>query len=314
MDHSHNVPNLFGGMFIDKTALQSISFVCKRNFTERVPLTYHSPTNLRLALEIAAQPGGKIVAGGTDVYPAAQKGIFPDLFLDLTRLEGFNDVEHQDGMLRIGAATTWSQIARTELSPAFDALKQAAKEVGSIQIQNTGTIAGNLCNASPAADGVPPLLALDAKVELASAARGTRVLALSEFIQGVRKTALADDELMTAILIPPPPDGARSAFEKLGSRRYLVISISMVAATITCDSDGLIVDARIAVGSCSPVAQRLPQLEHDIVGKTVQDIKITKEHFGPLSPIDDVRGSGSYRLDVVAEQCIRAIRRAATHE
>lgn len=279
-----------------------------------VPLTYHSPTNLDLALKIAAQRCCTIVAGGTDVYPAAKQGVLPKCFLDLTKIEGFAVIVDQDGMVRIGAATTWSQIAKSDLPPAFDALKQAAKEVGSIQIQNTGTIAGNICNASPAADGVPPLLALDAKVMIASAARGSRVLALSEFIQGVRKTALADDELMTAILIPPAPDGAGSAFEKLGSRRYLVISISMVAATITCDNEGRIIDAGVAVGSCSPIAQRLPLLERDIIGKTVQDIRLTREHFAPLSPIDDVRGSGSYRLDVVAEQCIRAIRRATGYE
>ena len=279
-----------------------------------VSMTYHSPTNLGLALEIAAHPFGKIVAGGTDVCPAAKKGILPAFFLDLTRLEGFAEINDHDGMLRIGAATTWSQIVKCDLPPAFDALKQAAREVGSVQIQNTGTLAGNICNASPAADGVPPLLALDAKVELASAARGFRVLALSEFIQGVRKTALADDELMTAILIPQTPYKAGSAFKKLGSRRYLVISISMVAAVITCDDDGRIADARVAVGSCSPVAQRLPQLERDIIGKTVHEIKLKDEHFAPLSPIDDVRGSGSYRLDVAAEQCVRAIRKASGHE
>ena len=280
----------------------------------RIPLTYHSPTDLDLALEIAAQPFGKIVAGGTDVYPSAKKGVVPEFFLDLTRLRGFANITGQNSTVRIGAATTWSQIAQANLPPAFDALKQAAKEVGSVQIQNTGTIAGNICNASPAADGVPPLLALDAKVELASAARGTRVLALSEFLRGVRQTELADDELMTAIVIPALPKHACSAFKKLGSRRYLVISISMVAATITCDDDGRIIDARVAVGACSPIAQRLPLLERDIIGKMVQDIKLTDEHFTALSPIDDVRGSGLYRLDVVAEQCVRAIRKAAGHE
>lgn len=277
-------------------------------------MTYHSPTDLDLALEIAAQPFGKIVAGGTDVYPSAKKGVVPEFFLDLTRLRGFANITGQNSTVRIGAATTWSQIAQANLPPAFDALKQAAKEVGSVQIQNTGTIAGNICNASPAADGVPPLLALDAKVELASAARGTRVLALSEFLRGVRQTELADDELMTAIVIPALPKHACSAFKKLGSRRYLVISISMVAATITCDNDGRIIDARVAVGACSPIAQRLPLLERDIIGKMVQDIKLTDEHFTALSPIDDVRGSGLYRLDVVAEQCVRAIRKAAGHE
>lgn len=277
-------------------------------------MTFYSPTDLDLALEIAAQPSGKIVAGGTDVYPSAKKGTVPDFFLDLTKLQSFANISDQNGTIRIGAATTWTAIAHANLPSAFDALKQAAKEVGSVQIQNTGTIAGNICNASPAADGVPPLLALDARVELASAARGTRVLPLSEFIQGVRKTALAEDELMTAVLIPPLPLTARSAFEKLGSRRYLVISISMVAATITCDSEGRIIDARVAVGACSPVAQRLPLLERDIIGKTVQDIKLIEEHFAQLSPIDDVRGSGLYRLDVVAEQCVRAIRKATGHE
>lgn len=277
-------------------------------------MTYHRPTDLTQALQIAALPSGKIVAGGTDVYPTAQKGIFPDFYLDLTQVKGFADIADQNGTLRIGAATTWSQIAKAPLPPAFDALKQAAKSVGSVQIQNTGTIAGNICNASPAADGVPPLLALDASVELASAARGTRVLPLSEFLLGVRKTALAGDELVTAILIPSPPANARSAFEKLGSRRYLVISISMVAAIITRDKNRRITDARIAVGACSPVARRLTQLEGDIIGKPVQDITLTAEHLAPLSPIDDVRGSAPYRLDVVAEQCLRAIKRAASDE
>ena len=147
-----------------------------------------------------------------------------------------------------------------------------------------------------------------------SAARGVRVLPLSEFIEGVRKTALASDELMTAISIPSLPNGAKSAFEKLGSRRYLVISISMVAATITCDADGRISDARIAVGSCSPVAQRLSNLEADLIGKRSTELEVNDHHLSSLSPITDVRGSGSYRLDVVTEQCKRAIRRAMSHE
>ena len=277
-------------------------------------MTYHSPDNLVQALELAAQGSGKIVAGGTDVYPSAKQGEQHPYFLDVTRIKGFREIGFEDGSLRLGAASTWTQLVKTDLPPAFDALKQAALEVGSIQIQNAGTIAGNICNASPAADGVPPLLALDARVELMSAARGLRVLPLSEFIEGVRKTALASDELMTAIIIPSLPDGAKSAFEKLGSRRYLVISISMVAATITCDADGRISDARIAVGSCSPVAQRLSNLEADLIGKRSTELEVNDHHLSSLSPITDVRGSGSYRLDVVTEQCKRAIRRAMSHE
>ncbi|MEP5761296.1 MAG: xanthine dehydrogenase family protein subunit M [Litoreibacter sp.] len=273
-------------------------------------MTYHYPTDLASALDIAARSASKIVAGGTDVYPSQRQGERPEFYLDVTRIANFSGITQNGASYRIGAATTWTDIVKTELPPAFDALKQAALKVGSIQIQNAGTIAGNICNASPAADGVPPLMALDAQIELVSSERGTRVLPLAKFIQGVRQTALAADELVSAIIIPPQPDGAGSAFEKLGSRKYLVISISMVAAIITRDEGGLVSDARVSVGSCSPVAMRLYQLERDMIGKRPEEIEVTHGHLSPLSPITDVRGSGEYRLDVVSAQCERAIRRA----
>lgn len=272
---------------------------------------YSLPTDLDTALKIIAERGGKIIAGGTDVFPTARQGHTPRDLLDVTAIPSMFGITLDDDIFRIGAATTWTQIVKSDLPPAFDALKQAALEIGSIQIQNAGTIAGNLCNASPAADGVPPLLALDASVELVSAARGVRTLKLEEFILHVRKTALADDELVTAILVPSPPPNAKSSFEKLGSRRYLVISITMVAVVIECNSDGLITKARVAVGSCSPVAQRLEQLEISIIGQKPENVEILPEHLSNLSPIDDVRGSVAYRFDVVAEQCGRAIRKAA---
>src|SRR5690606_32560411 len=126
--------------------------------------------------------------------------------------------------------------------------------------------AGNLCNASPAADGVPPLMALDASVELRSA-RGIRVLPLSGLILGNRETAMASDELLTAIHIPRKAASGRSGFVKLGARRYLVISIAMAAANVDIDGDGKIAAARVALGSCSPVAIRLPELEGALAGK-----------------------------------------------
>ena len=149
------------------------------------------------------------------------------------------------------------------LPGGFDALKAAAREVGSVQIQNRGTVAGNLCNASPAADSVPPLLALDAGVELTSP-RGARLMPLADFILGNRRPSGAD-EILTAILVPRTIDGP-SAFLKLGARRYLVISIAMVAAALERDGDGAIAEARIAVGSCSAVAQRLPAARARLIG------------------------------------------------
>ena len=274
-------------------------------------MTYLMPTNLEAALISLTQKQGRIVAGGSDVYPAMKQGHMPKSLLDVTRIKELMNITVIDTGLRIGAAVTWTKIVKAKLPAAFDGLKHAAKEVGSLQIQNAGTIAGNLCNASPAADGVPPLLTLDARVELASAARGARILRLQDFILGVRQTALALDEIVTAIHIPAPPDGAGSAFEKLGSRKYLVISIAMTAALIKCDARGLISEARVAIGACSPVALRLTHLEADLIGAKPSEVEILPSYFSQLSPIDDVRGSGGYRLDIVQEQCRRAIQKAA---
>ncbi|MDB4169465.1 xanthine dehydrogenase family protein subunit M [Planktomarina sp.] len=274
-------------------------------------MTYLIPTKLEAALKSLAQQQDKLVAGGTDVYPSMKQGHIPKSLLDVTRIKELMNITVTDTGFRIGAAVTWTEIVKAKLPATFDGLKHAAKEVGSLQIQNAGTIAGNLCNASPAADGVPPLLTLDARVEVASAARGARILPLQDFILGVRKTALGSDEIVTAIHIPTPPDGAGSAFEKLGNRKYLVISIAMTAALIKCDLRGLISEARVAIGACSPVALRLTQLEADLIGAKPSEVEILPSHLSQLSPIDDVRGSGGYRLDIVQEQCRRAIQKAA---
>jgi CO/xanthine dehydrogenase FAD-binding subunit len=210
--------------------------------------------------------------------------------------------------VRIGATTTWSDIARTDLPPAFDALKVAARDVGAVQIQNRGTIAGNLCNASPAADGAPPLLILDAEVELASR-RGTRRLALDVFIKGARSTLLAPDEVMTAIVTPLPASTMRSTFFKLGARRYLVISIAMVAVALDV-VEGIVSDARIAVGACSAVAQRMRQAERRLIGAPASSglgRSIEAKDLARLAPIDDVRASADYRRDAALTLLKRAI-------
>lgn len=277
-------------------------------------MSYHVPATLDEALRLAAQGGGKVIAGGTDVYPAMAQGQTPDRFLDITRIGGLRGINRTEAGWRIGAATTWTDVIRASLPPGFDALKQAAKEVGSVQIQNAATLCGNLCNASPAADGVPPLLILDAEVELASAENGTRTVPLRDFISGVRQTARREDELVTAVIIPTPPQDMGSAFEKLGSRRYLVISITMTAASVSCDAAGKITQARVAVGACSAVAQRLPALEAALIGQDARRPEVDPAHLSALSPISDVRGTAAFRQEVVATQCARAIARAAGHE
>lgn len=271
---------------------------------------YFAPLDLDDALELMRAENPVIVAGGTDFFPARGRDPIEQPILDITRVAALGGVVWVGDTLRIGATASWSDVILTDLPPAFDALKAAAREVGSIQIQNAGTVAGNLCNASPAADGVPPLLTLDAEVELASAT-GTRRMGLDAFLLGPRQTALETGELLAALHIPRPPSHAVSAFEKLGARKYLVISIAMTAVIVGLDQDGLIDVARIAVGSCSPVAKRLRALEAELIDQDPDRIEVTANHLTDLTPITDVRADEIYRLEAVPHQITRAIRAAA---
>ena len=269
---------------------------------------YARPSNLDDALGLLAESGARVIAGGTDIYPGAGERPLQADYVDVSNISALRGVSVDGACVRIGAATTWSDIARTDLPPAFDALKVAARDVGAVQIQNRGTIAGNLCNASPAADGAPPLLILDAEVELASR-RGTRRLALDVFINGARSTLLAPDEVMTAIVTPLPASTMRSAFFKLGARRYLVISIAMVAVALDV-VEGIVRDARIAVGACSAVAQRMRQAERRLIGAPASSglgMLIEADDLAQLAPIDDIRASADYRHDAALTLLRRAI-------
>ena len=275
------------------------------------------PQRLPDALSMLATGSVDVLAGGTDWYPALGDRPVPAGVLDVTRIASLRGIESAaDGRIRIGAATTWTDVLRADLPRAFDALRAAAREVGSVQIQNAATLAGNLCTASPAADGAPPLLALGASVELASV-RGTRALALGDFLRGPRDTALASDELVTAILVPAHRAGTVSVFAKLGARRYLVISIAMVALTLELDDGGRIERAGVAVGSCAPTARRLPGLEAALTGARIDDDLagfVTPSHLDVLAPIDDVRADGAYRLAAVEETLRRLLREASSRE
>jgi CO/xanthine dehydrogenase FAD-binding subunit len=269
---------------------------------------YLRPKTLDEAVVQLKVPGIQVLSGGTDFYPALGDRIAQEPVMDISGLGELRGISNDANYIRIGGLTTWTDVIQTPLPRCFDALKSAAREVGSVQIQNRGTVAGNLCNASPAADGVPPLLALDAEVELASST-GSRRMPLADFIVGNRKTQRRQDELLTAIWVPRTLEQARSTFLKLGARRYLVISISMVAVVILVDA-GNVAAARVAVGSCSVVARRLTSLERELAGASVRDglsARVTRDHLAPLSPIDDVRATAEYRRDASLTLVRRAL-------
>jgi len=277
--------------------------------------TYLRPRNLHEALAALAADASNpptepiqrlsILAGATDFYPAAttRQAWFqpsPANILDISAIAELRGIITGPDGIRIGALATWTDVINNGLPPAFDGLKQASRQVGGVQIQNRGTLAGNLCNASPAADGVPPLLALDAEVELASET-GSRRLPLADFVVGNRQTALRPGELMVAIHVPKPADDERSIFLKLGARAYLVISIASVAVNLACDGAGRITNARIAVGACSAAPQRLPEFERRLESLAITDAlrAVDSGVLAQLSPIDDIRASAGYRMAAV---------------
>lgn len=273
--------------------------------------SYARPQTLTEAVHLMAITPRRLLAGGTDIYPSAGQQIDGDV-LDLTAIPDLVGVHVSDG-LRIGACTTWTALADAPFPPALRALQQAARQVGGRQIQNSGTVGGNLCNASPAADGIPPLLALDALVELVSPT-GTRQMSLHEFLIGPRQTQRQPDELLSAIILPESSLVGRSAFVKLGARAYLVISIAMVAARIAVEH-GRITAAAIAVGACSGVARRLPLAEAALLGAAIAETATClPDHViaAALSPIDDVRATADYRLTAAAELVRRAVAEAVT--
>jgi CO/xanthine dehydrogenase FAD-binding subunit len=270
---------------------------------------YLKPRTLTEAVSVLASSAGQILAGGTDFYPALGDRLPPGTVVDITSVRELRGISIEKDQVRIGGLTTWSELIRTPLPRCFDALKAAAREIGSVQIQNRGTVAGNLCNASPAADGAPPLLALDSEVELISAAE-TRRMPVAGFITGNRRTQRRPDEILSAVLVPRTLENARSAFLKLGARRYLVISISMAAAIVEPDDAGYVRQARIAVGSCSATAQRLRDLEQDLLGlpaKAGLGANVQTRHLAPLSPIHDVRATAEYRWDASLTLVRRAL-------
>ena len=260
---------------------------------------YFRPSQLEEAIAWQARHLGVVAAGCTDLFAATQAQSLTGPVLDLTAIDQLRGISTGPDHIDIGATCTWSDIVAAPLPAAFDGLKQAALEIGSVQIQNRATIGGNLCHASPAADSVPPLLTLDASVQLRDI-DGARQLPLADFLSGPRQTAKRSTEILEFVRIPVSSTSGQAAFTKLGARRFMVISIAMVAARLKTEA-GKIEEAAISVGACGPVACRLEALETHLIGKPASAASF--QNFNPalvrdcLNPIDDIRADRDYRLD-----------------
>lgn len=285
--------------------------VCSHANEQGASLTdYARPSRLEDALALMAGGGQLVLAGGTDLYPGAGSRLKGPV-LDPTALPELRGILQGPAGLRLGAAVTWAEIAGAALPPALAGLQAAARQVGARQVQNAGTLGGNICNASPAADGIPPLLTLEAEVELAGPS-GMRRLPLADFVTGPRRVSKAAEELLVAVYLPASALAGRGVFLKLGARAHLVISIASVAVRCVT-AGGMVTDIALAVGACSPVPRRLPQVEAALRGAPAAGCaaRIRPDQVeAALAPIADIRATADYRRAAAAELLRRAVAEA----
>jgi CO/xanthine dehydrogenase FAD-binding subunit len=260
----------------------------------------YTPTTIDEALEIrAAHPDAVPLAGGTDLMVFLELGtINPASFIDLWGLRELDTIDvGPDGGLRIGALVTHTGLVNDDqVRLAAPSLVEAARTVGAKQIQNRGTLVGNIANGSPAGDTLPVLLALDAVVEMKSAARGVRRVPMSELYTGYRQLDLAADELITAVYLPPAHPDDHTHYRKVGTRLAQAISKVVMGARIRIEGRR-VTEARIAYGSVAATPIRVPAVEQALVGQPV-DPAVAQLVTGAITPLDDIRSTADYRLSV----------------
>lgn len=273
----------------------------------------HSPRTLAEAYAVLAGRGGavKVIAGGTDLMVLMNAHMLEaEEFLDIWRVDELRGITDEGCAIRIGSLTTYTQLIGSPLARGHvPALVAASRTIGAIQIQNRGTIGGNVVNASPAGDSLPVLAAYDAEVEVGSE-RGVRHIDYNEFYTGYRRTALASDELVLAVRIPKLKADERDFFWKVGTRRAQAISKTVMAARAKM-TGGIVESIAIGVGSVAPTVIRARRTEEFLAGATLTTEII--EQAGrtiarEVSPITDLRSNEHYRRTVTGNVLTKFLR------
>ncbi|HVO68561.1 MAG TPA: xanthine dehydrogenase family protein subunit M [Aggregatilineaceae bacterium] len=266
---------------------------------------FHAAETLDDLHRLLAETGGRVIAGGTDVLVQMQRGLFPaTCLIDASRVCDLRFITEQAGWIHVGSLTTYADLlASPLLRDAAPALVEAAATIGAPQTRSRGTLGGNIANASPAADSLPPLLTLNAQVRL-TRSKGERVLPLSEVLRGPRQTCIQPDEIIHSISFARLPDPSGAAFLKLGNRDGMAIAVVNVAVALVLAGDRRIAEARVALGAVAPTPVRSPKAEAAMAGQrpTSEAIEAAaRAMLADIGPISDIRGTAEYR------------RRAATH-
>lgn len=276
--------------------------------------TYFTPGNIEDALELLVKhaPAARILAGATDIMREIDSGASdPPVIIDISRIPGLDMITVDDGMLHLGPCVTHNQVvASTVCREGALPLAQACSQVGSAQIRNRGTIAGNIMTASPAADTPLALLVLGAEIELSSKSRGKRIVSINDFFLGLRKVAADNDEIITDIRFPLMKVDERGCFLKLADRKAMGIAIVNVAVILNINTEGYVTKTAIALGSVAPTAFRAFEAENMLLGRELTDNNIKQAALLAMQaskPITDIRASADYQrwmVDVLTERAL----------
>jgi CO/xanthine dehydrogenase FAD-binding subunit len=275
-------------------------------------VAYHFPNTVEEAVALKQQYGeaARFIAGGTDLLLLMeQQHVRPQSLIDLTRIPELQRLEVSPGQVSIGSAVTYHQLLADETFCALvPFLAKAIKTIGGVQVRSVATLAGNIANASPAGDTLPCLYVLKATIHIAGP-DGERALPIDEFMLGVRRVALQPAELITRITFEPPTPEWQGAFEKLGLRQAMAISV-VNAALLIRQNDGHVADARIALGAVAPTVIYAPEAEAALIGNPLdaEHIELAGQRASAAAtPIDDIRASASYRKLVAGGMVRRAL-------
>lgn len=277
------------------------------------PFNYHQPETIEEAVKLLDKlDNARVLAGGTDLIPKMKQRLFePTDVINLKKIPELVGIKETDDGIWIGAATKLREIEKSELVQEKIPLQYlCTKTIGSVQIRNMGTLGGNVCNASPAADGALGLVTLNAVAHI-SGVKGTRDVPVEEFFKGPGASVLKKDEIVTGFTVPVPEKGTGYHFITIG-RMALDISTISIAVTVTIE-EGKVKASRIALGSVAPVPLRLPAVDKYLVGKELTDeliVKAAKKVSKSIKPIDDIRATAEYRREAAKGMAMEAYKMA----
>ncbi|MFO1033164.1 MAG: xanthine dehydrogenase family protein subunit M [Hyphomicrobiales bacterium] len=275
-------------------------------------MRYESPATTKEACALLAKEKGAafVLAGGTDLLVKMRAGMVePDLVVDIKRIKGMRDIKKTASGFSIGAATPNAALSENAaLLKAWPGVVEGAQLIGSKQVQGRCTMAGNLCNASPAADSVPALVAAGAKVVIAGP-KGTRKLAVEDVPAGVGRTNLKKGEIITAVELPKKAARSGDAYLRFIPRTEMDIAVVSAGVSLTIDGKGVIKAARVALGAVAPTVLLVKEAAKAIIGSKLDDAakeRLAKACSAAAKPISDKRGTAEFRTEVAGVMARRA--------